>query len=162
MTWAGLVQVQSTLGFSTRPYRAHTQDVESSWAHGPLVGMCHGKRRWYSLCTPKSARQTQNSGQLCLLWCIWPNACLAIACAIGTIRWNKPLHHSGTAVWRSVYSWLLFGCQGRPSWIRRSGTGFQCWFNSRQCLGFEHMGPGYPSTITAQLCGVRYYVCDHR
>ena len=30
---------------------------------------------------------------------------------------------------------------------------FQCWFNSRQCLGFEHIWPAYPPTIRAQLCG---------
>ena len=145
-------------GVFNSPAPLHTQHVESSWAHGPLVGMCHGKRRWYSLCTPKSAGQTQNSGQLCLLWCIWH----VFACAIGAIRWNKSLHHWGTAVWRSVHSWLLFGCQGRPSWISRSGTRFQCWYNSRQCLGFGLREPGYPPTIRAQLCGFRYYVCDHR
>ena len=128
----GLVQVRSPInpGVFNSPIPQRTQHVESWWAHGPLVGMCHRKRRWYSLCTPKRARQTQNSGQLCLLLRIWPNVLLyrlyGIACAIGAIRWNKPLHHSGTAVWRSVHSWLLFGCQGRPWWIRRSGTRFQC------------------------------------
>ena len=146
-------------GVFNSPAPLHTQHVESSWAHGPLVCMCHGKRRWYSVCTPKSVGQTQNSGQLYLLLPIWPNVYVIIACAIGALPWNKPLHHSGTAVWRSVHSWLLFGCQGRPSWISRSGTRFQCWHNSRQCLGF---GGRSPPTIRAQLCGFRYYVCDHR
>ncbi len=53
-------------GIFNSPVPQHTQHVESSWAQGPLVGMCHGNRRWWSLCTPESARQTHNSGQLCL------------------------------------------------------------------------------------------------
>ncbi len=47
--------------------------------------------------------------------------------AIGAIRWNEPLNHRWAALWWSVLSWYLFGCQGRASWISRSGTRFQCW-----------------------------------
>ena len=57
--------------------------------------------------------------------------------AIGAIRWNEPLNHSGTVVWRRVHSRFLFGCQSRPSRVRRSGTRFQCWLDSRQCSGIS-------------------------
>ena len=117
---------------------------------GCIICACHG-----SLCAPERAGQAQNSGQLCLLLWIFIRYC-----GIRAIRWNKPLSHSGTAVWRSVHSWLLFGCQGRPSWIRRSGTRFQCWHNSRQCLRF--VGSDNAPTIRAQLCRFWYYVSDHR
>ena len=83
----------------------------------------------------KSAKQTQNSWQLCLFFSfsIWKRG----SRAIGAIRRNKPLNHSGAAVWRRVHSRLLFGCQGRPSGIRRSGKRVQSWYKRKQCSGLE-------------------------
>ena len=92
-------------------------------------------RRWRSLCTPESAKQTQNSWQLCLFLslAIWKRG----SREIGAIRRNKLLNHSGAAVWRRVHSRLLFGCQGRPSGIRRSGKRVQSWYKRMQCSGLE-------------------------
>ena len=149
-------------GVFKSPVLQHTQHVESLWAHGRLVGMRHGKRRWYGLCTPESAWQTQGSGQLCRLFSRWWKEFRASR-AIGAIRWNKPLNHSGTAVWRSeLCRWLQVGCQGRPSWIRRSGARLQCWHNWKQCPGTTNIKTRPPPTSRAQLCGFRKSVCDHR
>ena len=130
---ASLVQIRSTPEFSNRLYR----NMHNTLSRRGLMVLslawviaCHSKCRWYSLCTPERATQTSNSGQLCLLLCrAWSQG--TAYGAIGAIRWNKPFNQSGTALWRSVHSWLLFGCEGRPPWIRRSGTRFQRWRNSR-------------------------------
>ena len=60
---ASLVQVRSpqAWGFQLAAVPQRTQHVESSWARGFLVRMCHGTRRWWSLRTPDSAGQSQNS-----------------------------------------------------------------------------------------------------
>ena len=132
----------------------HTLYVESSWAHGPLVGMCHGKRRRYSLCTPESARQTQYSRQLSLR----VSTCGRERITCNEIQWSKPLNHSGTAVWRRVHSRFLFGCQGRPIMDQKKWHTSSMLVNSRQCFGLVYLGGGdrRPPTIRAQLCCFRW------
>ena len=134
---------------SSVPQRA--QHVQPSWANASLGGICHGERRWWSVRTPETATQTQNSGQLSLLW-----RAFHTKSAIGAIRRNKPLNHRWTTVWWSVLSWYLFGCQGRPSWIGRSGKRFQCWCNSRQCQGFVSRRSQHPAPSRAEFCRFRY------
>ena len=50
---------------------------------------------------------------------------------------------------------ILFGCQGRPSWIRRSGKRFQCWCNFRQCQGFvsRRSPPPLPAELNFAVFG---------
>ena len=145
---ASLVQVRSpqAWSFQLAALLQRTQHVEPSWARGSLVCRRHGKGRWWSLCSPDSATKSQNSRQLCLFFWIFLESR-----AIGAVRWNEPLYQRWAAVWRSVHSWLLFGCQGRASWNSRSGTIFQCWHNSRQCPGIINLKIGPPLTIRAQL-----------
>ena len=92
----------------------HMQHVESSWAHRPWVGMSfgcrdacqpkdHGKRRWRSVCTPESARQTQNLEQLSLLSLRkgWKGQS-----AIGATQWNFIELHRLCHRWAAVCAWM--------------------------------------------------------
>ena len=126
--------------------------------HGRLVGICHGKRKWSSLCTPSAFWSAQASSfALAMTYANQTTIRSILSCGT-TVQWVQFDETSHSISQGQSYSYAgvftlpsAFGCEGRASWcIRRSGTRFQCWLDSRQCSGTSYLPR---PTSRAQLCG---------
>ena len=152
---AGLVQGQSTLEFSNRRYR----NMLSPRRLTVLWLACVMARADDEACALQKALGKPKIRDK-LSESIWKG--FRDYRAIGAIRWNKPLNHRRTAVWRSeLCRWLQVGCQGRAPWITRSGRPFQWWYNSRQCPGTLGLWKedDLPSELNFAVFG--HSLCDH-
>ena len=91
-------------------------------ACGPVQSASLGRPWWHHLWSQTDCQKPQS-------WALmvgYPTICL-------------------NPVWRSVHSSLLFGCQGRPSLIRRSGTRFSKHWNRVPLLLIHHGLPWHPN-----------------
>ena len=161
---ASLVQVRSTLEFSTRPYR----NIRNMLSRRGLTVL--------GLACPSGAMTHANQRTMASA----DDAACALQKALGKPKiWDNYLYfHKGKDGKDKAQSVQLseissnctdcvtdgqpyeLGCQGLAPWIIRSGKLFQGWFRFTQCPGFVYLDGA--AMIRAQLSGFRHSVCDHR